>query len=274
MKYAYSTLACPAWSIEQMIGAAKHFGYDALEFRLLDGEVLDPVADRAKLERAVRLTRAAGLDVCAIDTSCRLYYRNPEEEAQYTAELRHWIELAQDLQVPLLRVVGGPTEMDGQPPPPDAAVDARVAASLGQGAPAAERAGVTLALETHDTYSAARRVAAVLDQVESPAVGAVWDSLHPYRMGENPAEVLALLGSRLVHTHVKDARRLDPAGSRWQQVLLGDGEVPLSEGLLMLQQQGYTGYVSAEWEKKWNMQLAEPEVALPQHIDWLRSVLA
>jgi fatty-acyl-CoA synthase len=35
---------------------------------------------------------------------------------------------------------------------------------------------------------------------------------------------------------------------------------------------GYRGYVSVEWEKKWHPELADPEVALPQHLEWLRSV--
>jgi fatty-acyl-CoA synthase len=269
MKYAYSTLACPAWPVEQMIAAARRFGYAALEFRLLDGEVLDPVADRAKLERAVRLTRAAGLEVCAFDTSCRVYYRTPREQEQTGTELAAWIRLARDLNVPLLRVFGGSPAVDDQPALDDAVVDARAAETLRRAAPDAERAGVTLALETHDAYSSAHRVAAVLAQVDSPAVGALWDSHHPYRMGETPAEVFALLGSRLVHVHIKDARRTSD-GSGWDLVLLGEGEVPVREILALLQEAGYSGYVSVEWEKKWHPHLAEPEVAIPQHIAWLR----
>src|SRR5690349_3615764 len=184
MKYAYSTLACPAWPVKQMIGAAQRFGYEALEFRLLDGEVLDPVADRAKLEQAVRLTRAAGLDVCAFDTSCRVCYGTPQEQEQTAAELAAWIRLAHDLAVPLLRVFGGSPAAEGAPPPDDATADARAVETLRRAMPDAERAGVTLALETHDAYSSARRVAAVLRQVDSPAVGALWDSHHPYRVGE------------------------------------------------------------------------------------------
>jgi hypothetical protein len=37
---------------------------------------------------------------------------------------------------------------------------------------------------------------------------------------------------------------------------------------------GYCGWLSVEWEKKWHPDLAEPEVALPQHAEKLRSCLA
>jgi fatty-acyl-CoA synthase len=40
--------------------------------------------------------------------------------------------------------------------------------------------------------------------------------------------------------------------------------------LHMLGDRGYDGYVSVEWEKRWHPELAEPEIALPQHIAWLR----
>jgi fatty-acyl-CoA synthase len=269
MKYAYSTLACPAWPVEQMIEAARRFGYDGLEFRLLDGEVFDPVRDRAKLERTVHLTRAAGVAVCAFDTSCRVVYSTLEEQDRTLAELAAWIRLAQDLDVPVLRVFGGAPAGEDQPSPDDATIDVRAAETFRLAAPDAERAGVTFALETHDAYSSARRLAAVMRQVESAAVGALWDSHHPYRVGETPEEVLAALGARLAHVHIKDARRT-PDGSGWDLVLLGEGEVPVRRILALLQDAGYSGYVSVEWEKKWHPDLAEPEVAIPQHIAWLR----
>jgi sugar phosphate isomerase/epimerase len=46
--------------------------------------------------------------------------------------------------------------------------------------------------------------------------------------------------------------------------------VPVRRILALLQEAGYNGYVSVEWEKKWHPDLAEPEVAIPQHIAWLR----
>jgi len=89
-------------------------------------------------------------------------------------------------------------------------------------------------------------------------------------MGESAEEVIALLGKRIVHVHVKDARRVGPNGSDWQLVLLGEGEVPVRQQLEALQRAGYAGYVSIEMEKKWHPELPEPEVALPSGIAWLR----
>ena len=42
-------------------------------------------------------------------------------------------------------------------------------------------AGVTIALETHDSFASAARVGELLRRVDSPSFAAVWDVHHPYR---------------------------------------------------------------------------------------------
>ena len=87
-------------------------------------------------------------------------------------------------------------------------------------------------------------------------------------MGESCATVWHNLAGRLMHTHVKDARRR-PDGE-WDLVLLEDGEVPVREAVGMLKAGGWDGYLVVEWEKKWHAEIPEPEVAFPQHIAVLR----
>jgi sugar phosphate isomerase/epimerase len=134
-----------------------------------------------------------------------------------------------------------------------------------------EALGVSAVLETHDGFAAGKMVAATLAQVASPNIGALWDTHHPYRMGESAAETLALLGPRLRHVHVKDARR---HGDGWQLVLFGQGEVPNIEALTTIQASGYAGWYAVEWEKKWHPEIEAPEIAFPQHAEHLRAVLS
>jgi sugar phosphate isomerase/epimerase len=46
-------------------------------------------------------------------------------------------------------------------------------------------------------------------------------------------------------------------------------EVPVREMLGLLAAGGYRGWISVEWEKRWHPEIAEPEVALPQHLSVL-----
>jgi sugar phosphate isomerase/epimerase len=139
--------------------------------------------------------------------------------------------------------------------------------------PVARRLGVAIGVETHDDFSASSAVASLLALSDSEGtdpewVGAVWDSHHPHRVGESPADVYANLGRRILLAQVKDARRTP--GGDWELVLLGEGEVPVREMLGRLASGGYRNWISVEWEKRWHPEIAEPEVALPQY----RRVLA
>jgi sugar phosphate isomerase/epimerase len=130
--------------------------------------------------------------------------------------------------------------------------------------PLARRLGVAIGVETHDDFSASSVVAELLAMADPDWVGAVWDSHHPYRMGETAADVYANLGRRILLAQVKDARR-GPGGD-WELVLLGEGEVPVLQMLGLLAAGGYQGWISVEWEKRWHPEIAEPQIALPQHL--------
>jgi len=268
MRLAFSNLACPDWSLPEVVDAARRFGYEGVELRLVGGEVIDPDAlppsERASV---ARLFAQARLPIIGVDSSIRL--TTPDHDGVERA-IHRFLELAHDWKSDFIRVFGGAV------PPglsPQQAFD-RAAERLNRVAPAAERLGVDIALETHDAFSSAANVAEVLRRVDSRAVGALWDTHHPHRVGETPPQILNLLGDRLLHVQLKDARRREPGKDSWDLVLLGQGEVPVAETIKLLRERGYARWIAVEWEKKWHPEIAEPAVALPQHIEMLRRWLA
>jgi sugar phosphate isomerase/epimerase len=269
-RIAFSTLAFPDATLAAAISAGRRWGYSGVELRLIDGELIDPAMPAARRAQVRRTLAAAGLPVVAVDSSIRLTGDDPGPD------LRRFLQLASDWDAPLVRVFGG--DLD---PPPARQDRLRAAARvLEQAVPLAARLGVAIGVETHDAFSASSAVAELLallsaDGAPPDLVGAVWDSHHPHRMGETPAEVYANLGSRLLLAQVKDACRA-PDGD-WRLVLLGAGEVPVREMLGLLTAGGYPHWISVEWEKRWHPEIEDPEVALPQHLDlltaWLESDL-
>jgi len=43
-------------------------------------------------------------------------------------------------------------------------------------------------------------------------------------------------------------------------------EAPVADMLGLLMAGGYPHWISVEWEKRWHPEIAEPQVALPQHL--------
>jgi sugar phosphate isomerase/epimerase len=249
VRLAFSTLGCPHWSLARAAEEAARCGYQGLELRVIDGQLVSPALTQQERAAALEAVRAAGITVCAVDSSLRLM-------SCTEAELRAHLELCSQWGAPVLRVFGGAWAEDGR----DDAFE-RARQLLAGVAPDAERLGVRLAVETHDAFASAAAVAELLGPLP-PTCAALWDTLHPHRVGETPDQVWELLGTRLAHVHVKDARRT-PDG--WELCLLGEGEVPVRAILELLRRHHYQGWVAVEWEKKWHPEIPGPEVALPQH---------
>lgn len=261
---AFSTLGCPNWSLAHAAEQAAAYGYRALEVRLLDGEIIPSTMPAGRRRQIKEIMQAHNIEIIGLGLSVRFSSPNSAERQGQVEELRKYLELANELGVPYVRVFGGNTA-EGH------TVDETinwVAEGLARAMPLAEAQGVTVLLETHDAFCRGAEVARVLQQVVHPRLKAVWDVHHPFRMGESIEETWRLIGERTAHVHIKDAR-LKPDGN-WQLVLLGQGEVPCRAVVELLHRNGYKGYLTAEWEKKWHPEIEEPEIALPQHAEVLR----
>ncbi len=125
--------------------------------------------------------------------------------------------------------------------------------------------GVRFALEVHpseiafDFYTAKRALAAVNKR---PEFGFNFDPSHFYWQGVNPVEFIRAFADRIFHMHVKDAAttldgRSGVLGSHlsfgdpqrgWDFRSPGRGNVNFEEIVRALNQIGYTGPLSVEWE--------------------------
>jgi sugar phosphate isomerase/epimerase len=270
MKLAYSTLGCPGWTVEQAAEAARRYGFEGIEWRLADGEVLTPKTPEEVKQRVIQATRTQGLKVACLDTSCKFVQPTAEARAAVVQEARLMVDLAAELEAPYLRVFGGevPAGLSR------AELIEPTAEALKEAADYAGTKGVSILLETHDAWARSSDALSLVKAAASPYLSILWDLHHPYRMGETPRQTFDTLeqGRAFAHVHVKDARRDPERPDGWQLCLTGEGEVPLKEIFELLQQNDYKGFLSLEWEKKWHPEIEEPEEALPQFVSALQSL--
>jgi sugar phosphate isomerase/epimerase len=267
IQLAFSTLGCPDWSYEQVLAEAQRDGYAGIELRVLDGGLVDlslPIEER---KRVKRLADEAGITIACVDSSIKLAAGG--EPADVAEELIGHLELAHGWESSLVRVFPGPWPAGHDQEQVLTAMVDIVERAL----PEAERLGVAIVLETHDTFSRATLVGALLRRVPSRWFGAVWDIYQPHISGESPEQVFAALDDRILHVHIKDARRIPAEPDRWELVPLGAGELPVRDMLRGLRERGYAGWLSVEWPNYWQRDLAGPEIVLPQHAARLRSWL-
>ena len=259
----FSTLGCPAWTWPQILDFAAAHGYVAVELRGLQATMdlsQAPEFAPGRLEEAKRQLTGHGLSVSDLGASAQLHEMDPAKRAAQLAEARRFIDLAQALGAPYVRVFGNNYVKDV----PRADMLAHIARGLRELGDYAGPKGVTVLIESHGDFTDSPSLLELLRQADSPAVQLLWDAHHTFVSGkEQPEDTVRQLGRYIRHTHLKDSVPAATTGGR-RYVLTGTGEVPVRRQIEALVKIGYRGFYSFEWEKRWHPDIAEPEVAIAQ----------
>jgi len=263
MKIAFSTLACPDFSWTEMYTMAKDLGFDGIEIRGL-GNYLDameaPPFTKERLPETVKMLQRLRLSVSCLSSNCCL--KDTAQEAENKKELLQYIELAEKLGTPYIRVLA-----DRDIAPEGEADDEAIIRQLTELAPIAEKAGVMLLVETNGLYADTDRLRSMLERIPSDAVGALWDIHHPYRiMGEEPEKTVQNLGAYIKYVHVKDSVMTDGSIS---YRMIGEGDLPIPDMLLALSSINYDGYLSLEWVKRWTPELDNAGIVFPHYVHYM-----
>ena len=240
---AFSTLGCSGMPLTEVVELARSTGWLGLELRAADDEPVRVGLSSAERAAARELLESGGVTVLAVASYVKVAAGAVSDDQCVTDALAH-AELARDLGAPFVRVFPGAEE-------PGAEADARAVRRLNA---IAERLpeGVAILVETHDSHPQGVDIARVLSQVSGdlnrPAVGAIWDVMHPWRTGEPISVTKEVLAPYLRHVQVKDVQ----SPEQRTPLPLGQGTIPLPEFYAALRELGYQGWMSLEWESKWH----------------------
>jgi sugar phosphate isomerase/epimerase len=275
MKLAFMTLGCPHWDLDTICKRGREFGYDGVDFRgymdTLDITTLPMFTTHAAA--TLKQLNGAGLEVSAISSSITVCAA--EKLKDNLEEARRTIAAASALHCSNVRIFGG-GDLDANSRQALAAAGCKCIEHILalDGA-----ASLHWLFETHDLWVRASDCRLLLDSIPNPAFGALWDMGHTYRVGgETPGDTYAALKGRVGYTHIKDAV-YDPGypqamADGWHYVFPGTGELPLAESIGLLKQNGYTGWLQFEHEKRWIPNLPEPEDIFPAFVQWARPLVS
>jgi sugar phosphate isomerase/epimerase len=210
---------------------------------------------------------ALNLTISDLGASARMHEADPKVRAAQLDEGRRFIDLAQSLGVPYVRVFGDKVPAGDTRP----SAIARVIDGLKTLGEHAKGSGVTVIIESHGDFTDSPSLGQILRGAGMPTVALLWDAHHTVVAGkEAPAATFAALGPFVRHLHLKDSR---PEGAAVKYVLTGAGTVPVRDTVNVLVKGGYKGYFGFEWEKVWHPEIEEPEVAFPHYAQLMRQWL-
>jgi sugar phosphate isomerase/epimerase len=241
VKYSFMTFSCTALDWDAVLAAAVRYGYDGVEPRAQaqHGHGIETTTTSDERAAIRQKAEAASIAVSCLATSCRYALADEGALDRMMDESRALIRLAGDIGAPCMRVFGGSL-------PEDMARDdavRQVADCLASLAPDARAAGVTLCIETHDSWCDARHLARVVERAAHPNVAVNWDIMHPYRADMTIDDAFAAIGAYVRHAHFHDGRLAADGGL----CPIGEGDVDHRRAVELLDPSGFSGHMSGEW---------------------------
>jgi len=267
----FSTLGCPNWDWMKILDFAVEHGFASIELRGIQNEMdltKRPEFSQERIEQTRRELAARNLRISCLGSSARMHEMDKARREAQMDEGRRFIDLAQKLGAPYVRVFGD-KYVEGAPR--QQVID-HIASGLRQLGNYAGSKGVTVVIESHGDFTDSATLEEILKKANSPSVALLWDAHHTFASSkEDPEHTIKQLGRYIKHTHLKDSR---PGEKGRRYVLTGEGDVPVKRQAQLLARSGYRGYYSFEWEKRWHPEIEEPEVAIAHYAKQMRQYLA
>lgn len=249
MKPAFSTVACPEWTLDQVAHHAEMWGFLGVELRTLGNGSSTLACDPALTSTLKTRTmfRRAGVSICSLATGVRFDHPiTPPllgqllDNEQSVREGKSAVDLAVQLECPLVRVFG--FELNGHER--RASAITRIAERLGKVADHCRNSGVRLVLENGGSFSRSADIAEIIDKVGSPLLAASFSPAVAATRGESPEAGLNVLGDRLLIAKFKDFRAGLPCA-------LGEGDLHTRDAAMALAKGGFRGWGVYEYDRLW-----------------------
>lgn len=271
MKLSFSTLSFDEYSFEDLAKICKKYGYDGIEIRMGSGVgVLTYTPE--ELAEYKKTLDSYGVSVVGLGTSvCIRDYSDELLES-----FKNHLPMAKALGVNGLRVFMGTFKGYRSQPNQPMSYDGCVK-FLQAACDAAAEYGVDLYIETHNEFATGKELKRLTGDVARENCKVIWDIMHPLEEDEAPEQTLELLGKLAAHVHIKDGTTdPDPDAISYIYCPIGEGEMPIAEIVEKLNNFGYDGYYSLEWEENWRQSLKElslsHEAVLAHYAEYMKKI--
>jgi sugar phosphate isomerase/epimerase len=265
LKPAYSTVACPEWTLEQAAKAAGEWGWAGLELRTFGSGATQFACEPflTATEKTRRILAAAGVAPLCLATSVRVdekiyppaIGRVITDMERSVRQAKRAVDLAAQIECPFVRVFGfEASERGGR----KSAIE-RIAWRLSMALDHCRNTGVRLVLENGGSFCTATDLMEIMDKVDHPLLGAAYSMPVAHAAGENAVGGINVLGERLLIAKIRDIERGRPCP-------LGLGGVPCGEFVRSLASAGFDGPLVYEWDRAWLEGLDAPERVLPEAV--------
>jgi len=265
-KLSFTTMGTPELDHTGAIALALEVGFDGVDIRCADylGEVR-PASEEKELREVARDFEAAGLEIPSVLCYHQISSVSEGWSGEYAEHIASHLGIGAALGARAIRIFG-------VHPAPGHGSDELVQGSAEAIAEVLcdDASGVGIVMQNHAGAGTALDALQIACRLDDPRFGLVYSPDHSFMYEANHGdELLPQIQPWTQQVYVADLVR-EGDGQRW--VFPGEGEVPLRETIARLDASGFDGFYSFKWEKIWNPDLLEPQIAMPHFLAFMASV--
>lgn len=202
MKLSFSTKGWHNSTFDEFCSYATDLGFDGVELHNIHNRLFtdkDGAFHDYAAAATLRKLYEKKLSLPCIDAICDI--ADPESRNGAQEEIEKCLEIARNLHIPYVRV-RAESHTDEEE------ARARVKDFISSVLPSAEKAGVSLLVETAGLYSNTSLLRDLLQFFASDSLSALWNfSAAYFGAGEAPEKVIENLGAYVKHVHLNDAKK-------------------------------------------------------------------
>ena len=240
-KLCFTSAAAPQWSAAELVKAAVRHGYAGVELVAgAGGKHGAELGAKGDQLRAIRqLFSDAGVGIACLATPVSFHAADPEARAAALKNLEQYMEMAEELVAPYVRIFGGeiPTEIEV------AGAADYISDCLAEAAAFAEQRSACLLVETFGTFRNSRFLRELIKQVYSPKLSALWNVAETVRGLEPVADTFDSLCDHIRHVHLADYEYFEER-TAVAPASFGQGFVPIGQAVSVLRSGDYHGYLA------------------------------
>lgn len=279
IRTAFSTVACPSWTLSRVLDHASQWGYDSVEIRSFVGGAMPGRAGGTGFASEPMLTDGDKIDdlvnhegvvISAFATGIRfdkpvfppvIGHALPGQHASVEAG-RRAVDLAHEAGVRAIRVY----PFDAPRGASRRIVTRRIANRLLRVCDHARHKDVQICLENGGAFTSAQDLKAIIDLVNHPLLRVAYDVRTGAEAGDAPEDAINTFGPRLHTLRLRDTKG---EGEDRKTVPLGEGDVPNEAFVRAASQRGLDCFAVVNWDAAWLEDLAPAEQVLPEAVERL-----
>ncbi len=245
MKLSFSTNRWNEYAFDEFIDIAAEYKFNGIEIHDIK-PLLDP-SQPGCLTALHRHLQEHRLEISCLDMVSDISI----DQQSACSEFRICLDAARRLRTPYLRLKAVKGSED------------QVRAFLTAVLPEAEASGIVLLVETVGLYADTARLRSLFESFVSDNLAALWDLHYPFRVcREAPETTVKNLGAYIRHVHMKDSESAD------KLMLVGEGSLPIQEIMNGLRSLNYDGFISIEWDPRWD-EISDISIVFPHFINYM-----